>query len=72
MTFNEFLELVDETFMSHKASGSNQWRYGQTLMNVLWQTHRDKYEGIVGTEYDCFYTNTKIDKTLQKLKEEWE
>ena len=39
MKFTEFLKKVDDTFMSKqppKISAANRWRYGQTLMNVLW------------------------------------
>jgi hypothetical protein len=81
MTFEEFLDKVQEDFYSnqharrnqrHPISESNQWRYGQALMNVLWQTNRDKYNEITGTEYDCFYLNSIVPKTVQKLKEEWD
>ena len=71
MTFEQFSDMVDEAFMGNQ-SLSNRWRYGQSLMNVLWQTYPDKYEDIIGTEYDCFYSNEIVPKTLKKLKEEWE
>ena len=42
ITFNEFIQRVDEEFLNHQAARSrgkikaeNQWRYGQTIMNVL-------------------------------------
>jgi hypothetical protein len=78
ITFNEFLEKVDDTFMSHQAGRSNgkikaenQWRYGQTIMNVLYDVWPEKYNEITGGHFDCFYDTTIVKLTLSKLAKEW-
>jgi len=78
ITFNEFLKKVDDTFLSHQAARSNgkikavnQWRYGQTVMNVLWEVWPNKYREITNTDFDCFYTNGLVKLTLDKLEQEW-
>lgn len=78
MTYKEFLQKVDDTFLEHQASRSggkisaaNQWRYGQTVMNVLWDIWPEKYNEIKGTDIDCFYTNGTIHLTLDKLEQDW-
>ena len=69
---------MDETFISHQASKSgisfsapNQWRYGQTVMNVLYDIWPKKYDELTGSDYDCFYDNSKIELALTKLEKEW-
>jgi len=78
ITFNEFLKKVDDTFLSHQAARSrgkikaeNQWRYGQTIMNVLWEVWPDKHTEIKGSDIDCFYDNSNVQFTLDKLEKEW-
>ena len=78
MTFEEFVSKVDDTFMNHQASRSggkisaaNQWRYGQTVMNVLYDVWPEKYNEIKGTDIDCFYSNSTVNLTLSKLEQEW-
>lgn len=66
MTFNEFLDIVDETY------GSNdEMRYGQSVMNVLWNIWPDKYKEIVKTDLDCFYDDGTTRLTLEHLDKEW-
>lgn len=69
MTFQEFLNKVDNTF--HGYSYKDQIRYGQTIMNVLHDVWPEKYNEITGTEFDCFYTNSLVKLTLDKLEKEW-
>jgi hypothetical protein len=78
ITFNEFLKKVDDTFLDHQAARSrgkikaeNQWRYGQTLMNVLWDIWPDKYLEIKESDINCFYNDSKVESTLNKLEKEW-
>jgi hypothetical protein len=76
MTFEEFLDKVDNTFMlwrdaSSGISADNKWRYGQTVMNILHDIWPEKYKEIYNTEYDCFYTNRTVAITLNKLEKEW-
>jgi hypothetical protein len=65
MTFEEFLKLVDQTYNSFN------WRYGQTIMNVLHSVDKIKYEQLVATENDCYYDDGMVRITLDKLKKEW-
>ena len=69
MTFKEFLDKVYSTFLEPQAA---QWRYGQTIMNVLYDVWPEKYKEIIKSEYDCFYTNRNIDMVLNKLEKEWD
>lgn len=74
------MKRVDDTFMSCQSarnkpsepiSISNQLRYGQALMNILYDVWPEKYIDIRDTIYDCFYTNKHIDLTIEKLQREW-
>jgi len=65
MTFEEFLKLVDQTYHSFN------WRYGQTVMNVLHAIDKNKYESLLATENDCYYDDSMTHTTLDKLKKEW-
>ena len=55
----------------HSQSSDNYLRYGQILMNILSEFDPEMYKNIIGTEYDCFYDNTKVDLLLDKLRVEW-
>ena len=77
MTYQQFLQKVDDTFLEYQASrgkvsAANQWRYGQTVMNVLWDVWPEKYTQITGSDIDCFYDNGIIRLTLEKLEQDWE
>jgi hypothetical protein len=65
MTFEEFTKLVDQTYDSFN------WRYGQCLMNVLYSVDKTKYENLLATENDCYYDDSMVRITLDKLKKEW-
>ena len=74
MTFKEFITKVEDTFLSNqppKVSAANRWRYGQTLMNVLYDVWPEKYNEIKDSDLDCFYTNQYINLTIDKLEKEW-
>lgn len=76
MNFEQFLNKVDDTFMSHQAARSkpnesNQIRYGQTIMNVLHDVWHQKYLEITDSDMDCFYTNGNVAIVLNKLEKEW-
>lgn len=66
MTFEEFVSKVDSTYADHK-----ELRYGQSLMNVLFEVWPDKYMEITGTDDDCFYDDATVSLTLDKLEKEW-
>jgi hypothetical protein len=65
MTFEEFLNLVDQTYNNFN------WRYGQTIMNVLHSVDKIKYENLLATENDCYYDDGMVKIVLNKLQEEW-
>jgi hypothetical protein len=78
ITFDEFLKKVDDTFLDHQAARSrgkikaeNQWRYGQTIMNVLWEVWPEKHDEIKDSDFNCFYTNRNVAMVLDKLEKEW-
>jgi hypothetical protein len=78
INFEKFLNKVDDTFLSHQAARSkgkikaeNQWRYGQTVMNVLHDVWPEKYQEIKGDNIDCFYSNVTVAEVLDKLEKEW-
>jgi hypothetical protein len=69
MSFDEFLQKVDKTFSSY--SYKEQLRYGQTVMNVLWEVWPEKHQEIKGSDFDCFYDYATVQLTLDKLEKEW-
>jgi len=72
MTFEEFLLKVEETFIKNQErSSANQWRYGQTVMNVLWDICPEKHDEIKNSNFNCFYTNRNVAMVLDKLEKEW-
>lgn len=80
MKFEEFVKKVDDFFMSGQIarskpnepiSVSNQLRYGQALMNVLYDVWHQKYLEISDSDMDCFYTNRNVAMVLNKLEKEW-
>lgn len=75
MTFEEFKTKIDDTFMGNqppKVSAANRWRYGQTLMNVLWDVWPEKYNEIKDSDIDCFYSNRTVAMVINKLEKEWD
>jgi len=40
-------------------------------MIVLDSVWPEKYNEIMGTDYDCFYTQGRPKETLKKLEKEW-
>lgn len=67
MTFDQFLRLVDETYNEK----SFEFRYGQTIMNVLSVTWPEKYRELTNSSMDCFYDDGLVSSVLDKLKSEW-
>jgi hypothetical protein len=67
MTYEQFIQEVDRTYDDH----SFEWRYGQTLMNVLSEIWPDKYRELTYTYCDCFYDDRMVDSVKNKLKQDW-
>lgn len=64
-TYDEYIDLVNQTYNTFN------WRYGQTVMNVLHAVWPSKYNTLVNTEHDCYYEETKVKDTLLLLSKEW-
>ena len=67
ISFKEFIMLLDQTYLEHRFN----WRYGQTLMNVLHGVWPKKYNEIVASSQDCFYDDGMVEILLTKLENEW-
>lgn len=65
MSYKEFIKLVDETYQQFN------WRYGQTVMNVLHGVWPLKYNQLVSTSKDCYYDDSITTITLNILKNGW-
>jgi hypothetical protein len=68
LTFDQFLNLVDKVYYENEF----KLRYGQTIMNVLYQVWPEKYKEISGGDYDCFYDDGTARSTLDYLEKEWD
>ena len=44
---------------------------GQQLMIYLHEIRQELYNKITATEFDCFYVEGKMEKTLDYLKQNW-
>jgi hypothetical protein len=65
MTYEEFVKLVDQTHNQFN------WRYGQSLMNVLHSVWPEKHEELTSLELDCYYNEEMVPATLRFLKNEF-
>lgn len=65
MTYQDFIKLVDQT------SSHFSWRYGQSLMNVLHGVWPEKYQEIVESDLDPYYTEKNVSKILKLLQDNW-
>jgi cytochrome c1 len=64
-----FKEFVAQTKAIHKKN--KQLRYGQVVMNLLWNVWPDKYKEVTSTDDDCFYNDNLAEKLLNKLEYDW-
>ena len=42
-------------------------RYGQSVSIISYTINSDVYDELVGTKYDCFYVDEKVDIYLEKF-----
>ena len=68
MILEEFMIKVDRFYHDNEP----KMRYGQTIMNMLYQVWPDWYNKITGTDLDCFYDDGIVRFTLEYLKKEWD
>lgn len=47
-------------------------RKGQILMHTLYKYDKEKYRELTDTEYDCFFIDSRFDKTIEKLIKDWD
>ena len=66
ITFLAFLKKVEDLWYQH-----GDLRYGQSVMNVLYEVWPEKYEEIKNTETDCFYDEKVVRFTIEQLEKEW-
>jgi hypothetical protein len=68
INFEQFLNRVDKVYYENEF----ELRYGQTVMNVLYQIWPDQYKKITQTDLDCFYDDDGTAKsTLEYLEKVW-
>jgi len=68
MTFKQFLNRVDKFYYENEF----ELRYGQSIMNILYQVRPDKYKEITQTDLDCFYDDGTVKSTLDYLERTWD
>lgn len=66
-TFKNFIDLVDKTYNNYPFG----LRYGQTIMNVLYNIWPNKYKEFIGTKFNCFYDDGLVQFTLDELEKTW-
>ena len=67
ISFKDFLQLVDVTYNYY----SFELRYGQTIMNTLYDVWPEKHKELLASEEDCFYDDGMVKLTLDKLEKQW-
>ena len=67
ISFKDFLQLVDVTYNHY----SFELRYGQTIMNTLYDVWPEKHKELLASKEDCFYDDGMVKLTLDKLQKEW-
>ncbi len=68
ISFKDFLQLVDVTYNHY----SFELRYGQTIMNTLYNVWPEKHKELLASKEDCFYDDGMVKLTLDKLEKEWQ
>jgi hypothetical protein len=68
MKFEQFVQQADIFYNDNQP----HMRYGQSVMNMLYQSRPDLYEKIKGTDFDCFYDDSTVPLTLNNLETRWE
>lgn len=65
----DFKDFVTQTKTFHEKN--KELRYGQVIMNLLWNVWPDKYKEITNTNNDCFYNDDLVKQLLIKLEDDW-
>ena len=67
MNFEDFRQL----YLIGLSTKNNYIRDGQYLMTLLSNISPVLYDELTNNEFDCFYDNNKIQKTLFWLRKNW-
>jgi len=67
MTFEQFLQKADNFYHENEL----ELRYGQSIMNILYNVRPDLYKKITQTDLDCFYDDSVVKYTLEYLEKQW-
>jgi hypothetical protein len=67
ISYDEFIERVDKF---HRQFGDD-WKYGQTFINVLSSVRPDVAEVLRGTHHDPFHKDQVPPTTVQMVKSLW-
>jgi len=67
MTFEQFLQKADSFYHENEL----ELRYGQSIMNILYNVRPDLYKKITQTDLDCFYDDSVVKYTLEYLEKQW-
>jgi hypothetical protein len=75
MIFKKFIENIEKIYADQNNKPKDErLRYGQIIMNELWQVWPQKYRQIVDSNKDCFYCDV-LDKKpydlFDELQKEW-
>lgn len=69
MDFWKFYSIANSTYLTHKG----EVRYGQHLMNELYQYNPDLYNEITfESEVDPFYNDKKVSAFLEFAEKNWD
>lgn len=72
MTFKKFVDNIDKIYADQgDKPESERLRYGQILMNQLWQVWPAKYHNITMTQKDPFHNGGRVKDLLYELEEAW-
>lgn len=65
------METFINTATKKYNENSNNQRFGQFLMNELWDARPDLYKKITGTSNDCFYQDSHVPGFYAWLTANW-
>lgn len=64
MSNKTYEEFIKEISIYHKKNPT--WRYGQAVYNLMKTYRLNQAEMLCGTDFDCFYDNTKSEAFIIK------
>ena len=66
------MKNFDNLFSSYSEIYNPNLRAGQTIMICIRHIDKEVYEKFVGSDYDCFFDDRVIPKTIITLSEVWD